>query len=91
MSQNALIGGNGEASGLAVLNTDTVQGTNKVRIKIDPVSKGMLINPTATISFTMKPIGAIDENYKHVLLFAGSDGLPYPWVADSTGAVLVDM
>ncbi len=88
---DALIDQNTENTALAVLNTDTVQGTNLVRIKIDEATGGMLINDTATISFTMQPVGKNDQNYRNVLLWAGSNGLPYPWVADADGQVLVDM
>lgn len=90
-SQNALIDENTGNTALAVLNTDTVQGTNLVRIKINESNGGMEINTMDTISFTMQPVGEKDQNYKDVLLWAGSDGLPYPWVADSDGRVLVDM
>ena len=89
---NALKDGNSVATLLAVLNTDTVQGTNKVRIAVDPVTEGILLNPTATISFTMKPIDPRDENYVSVWAFEGTtDGLLYPAVATAAGELLVDM
>lgn len=87
---NALIDENTVNAKNAVLNTDTVQGTNLVRIKIDPTSRGMSISTTATINFTMKPIDARDENYRTCLTFTGADGLVYPWVATADGEVLVD-
>lgn len=76
---------------MAVLNTDTVQGTNKVRIKVNEVNKGMKVDTTSGISFTMQPIDAQDENYRDCMTFVGSDGLLYPWVANSDGAVLINM
>lgn len=91
MSENAVRDQNFVPSKLAVLNTDTVQGTNLVRIKIDPVTKGVLINQIATISFTMVPIDPQDENYVNCATFMGADGLLYPWVATADGEVLVDM
>ena len=77
-------------SALAVLNTDTVQGTNLVTVKIKESNGGMLINDTDGISFTMQPVAARDQNYKHVLLWEGTDGLTYPLVADADGKVLID-
>lgn len=75
---------------MAVLNTDTVQGTNKVRIAIEESSGSMRVNVTDTISFTMVPIDAQDENYVDCMMFVGQDGLSYPWVANSSGEVLID-
>lgn len=91
MSENALIDNNGVSSGLAVLNTDVVQGTNKVRIKINPSNDSMKVNVIDTISFTMVPINARDENFRHCMTFTGSDNQVYPWVANSSGEVLIDM
>lgn len=90
MSENALTDGNHIPSRLAVLNTDSVQGINKVRIDIDEVSGGMMVNEVDTISFTMQSIDAQDENYRDCMMFVGVDGLTYPWVSDSMGAVLID-
>lgn len=75
---------------LAVLNTDTVQGTNKVSIAINESNGGMEVNTTDTISFTMVPLDSQDENYVDCMMFVGSDGLTYPWVVDAGGAVLID-
>jgi len=86
---NALLDENTVNTGLAVLNTDTVQGTTKVRIRLNEDNSGMKINSTDTISFTMVPIDARDDNYRTCLTFTGSDGLIYPWVANSNGEVLV--
>lgn len=86
---NALLDENTINSGLAVLNTDTVQGTNKVRIKLNSSNNGMKVNVSATISFTMVPIDARDDNYRTCLTFTGADGLIYPWVATSSGEVLI--
>lgn len=87
---NALRDQNNVPSGLAVLNTDTVQGTNLVRVAINSSNLGMKIDDTATISFTMVPIDERDENYHGCLTFKGSDGMVYPWVATADGSVLVD-
>jgi hypothetical protein len=90
MSENAIRDQNYVPSGLAVLNTDSVQGTNKVRIKYVELTNGMKVTTSDTISFTMVPIDAQDSNYVDCLTFEGTDGLVYPWVANSAGAVLVD-
>lgn len=76
-------------SALAVLNTDTVQGTNLVTIKIDD-NGGMMVTTSDTISFTMVPIDPRDENYRGCLMFEGTDGKTYPWVANASGAVLIE-
>lgn len=90
MSKNALKDGNSTATLLAVLNTDSVQGTNKVRIAVDPVNNNIFIDDVSTISFTMKPIAPRDENYVGVWAFQGNiDGLLYPAVATRAGALLV--
>lgn len=78
-------------SRLAVLNTDTVQGTNLVPVRINPISKGIKINTSDTISFTMRPVDPKDENYVNCWFFEGADGLTYPAVADSEGKLLVDV
>jgi hypothetical protein len=75
---------------LACLNTDTVQGMNMVQIQIDPITGGILTDDTATISFTMQPFYPGDERYIGVWLFQGTDGLTYPAVATSAGALLID-
>jgi len=74
---------------LAVLNTDTVQGTNLVTIKINESNGGIGYDTTSTISFTMQPVTPQDENYVDCWLFQGSDGLLYPAVANSSGELLV--
>lgn len=89
-SENAIRDQNHITTGLAVLNTDTVQGTNKVRVKINSSNNGIITDQLATISFTMVPIDPEDENYVNCLTFEGTDGLVYPWVATSGGAVLID-
>lgn len=76
---------------LAVLNTDTVQGTTKVAIAISESNGGIKIDTMSTISFTMVPIDEHDENYVDCWLFEGSDGLTYPAVATASGNVLIDM
>lgn len=82
---------NSVSSLMAVLNTDTVQGTNLVRIAINPVTNNILTTTTATISFTMKPVDPKDENSVGLWLFQGLDGLTYPAVATSLGELLIDM
>lgn len=89
--ENAITDQNFVPSKLAVLNTDTVQGTNLVRIKISEVNGGMAINLTDTISFTMIPIDARDENYRECATFQGTDGQLYPWVANADGEVLIEI
>jgi hypothetical protein len=86
---NALRDENRITGALAVLNTDTVQGTNLVRIKINSANNGMKVDDTATISFTMVEIDERDENYIGCMTFTGTDGKVYPWVATSAGAVLI--
>lgn len=75
---------------LAVLNTDTVQGTTKVRIAVEESTGAMRVNDVDTISFTMVAIDPRDANYVECMTFVGQDGLTYPWVANSDGEVLVD-
>lgn len=89
-SENAITDQNHVPTGLAVLNTDTVQGTNLVRIKVEESTGALMVNTTDTISFTMVPIDPKDDNYRNCLTFSGSDGLVYPWVANADGEVLVD-
>lgn len=80
--------GNFIAGKLGVLNTD---GITLVPIAINESNGGMKVNTTDTISFTMIPISHEDENYVNCLLFVGTDGLTYPAVCDSAGAVLIDL
>lgn len=88
----ALKDSNSAATYLAVLNTDTVQGTNLVRITVDSSTGGIKTDTTATISFTMQPIDPRDQNYVGVWAFEGTtDGLLYPAVATSAGSLLVDL
>lgn len=87
---NALKDGSSVATLLAVLNTDTVQGTTKVRIALNPSTHGIKVNTIASISFTMQPIDPRDENYVGVWAFQGNtDGLLYPAVATSIGELLI--
>lgn len=74
-----------------MLNTDTVQGTHLVRLGFNPSNGGLLIDSTATISFTMVPIDPEDQNYVGCWIFQGDDGLLYPAVGTSDGEILVDM
>ena len=76
---------------LAVLNTDTVQGQHLVPLAINSSDGGILIDSTATISFTMIPVDPRDENMAACWLFQGLDGNVYPAVATSTGALLIDV
>lgn len=88
MSENAIIDQNFIPSKLAVLNTDTVQGTNFVNVRINDNNE-VLVNYFDTISFTMVPIDPRDENYRRCGTFMGSDGQLYPWVANANGELLV--
>lgn len=88
MSENALRDQNFRPTALAVLNTDTVQGTNLVRIKRSESDGGIGYNTTDAISFTMQPVNPRDENYVDCWLFQGTDGLLYPAVANSDGELL---
>jgi hypothetical protein len=81
--------GNGVPAILAVLNTDTVQGTNLVPVLVNSSNNGIKTNTSATISFTMQPIDPRDQNYAHVWCFKGSNGLVYPAVATSAGELLI--
>lgn len=81
---------NNRPAKLAVLNTDPIQGTNLVRIKVNESNNRVIVTTTDTISFTMVPVNPQDENYVDCWLFQGSDGLLYPAVANSDGALLVD-
>lgn len=77
---------------MAVLNTDTVQGTNLVRIAVDETNfNSIKVNTVDTISFTMVPVDERDENYVTCATFKGNDGNVYPWVADSEGKVLIEL
>jgi hypothetical protein len=88
----ALKDSNSVSSLTAVLNTDTVQGTNLVRIAVDSTTNGVLIDTTSTISFTMQSIDPRDQNYVGVWCFQGtSDGLLYPAVATASGKLLVNL
>jgi hypothetical protein len=88
--ENARPDENSVFSKTAVLNTDTVQGMNLVRIQVDENNGNSLkVNTTATISFTMVPVDPRDENYRTCATFTGSDGLVYPWVATEDGEVLI--
>lgn len=76
----------------AVLNTDTVQGTNLVRLVLDEGNSNSLkVNTTATISFTMQPIDPRDANYRTCWTFTGQDGNVYPCVATADGELLVSV
>ena len=75
---------------LAVLNTDTVQGTNLVRIKVNPIDHRILADTTSTISFTMVPLDPKDANSSEVWAFEGTDHKLYPCVATSLGALLIN-
>lgn len=74
---------------LAVLNTDTVQGQNKVPLVVSAAGYLKTIEG-ASINFTMVPVDPKDENYVNCWLFKGLDGLLYPAVADSEGKLLID-
>lgn len=85
----ALKDSNSVSTLLACLNTDTVQGQHLVAIGIDPISKGILINTSATISFTMVPISPKDVNSSACWAFEGTDHKLYPAVATAAGELLI--
>jgi hypothetical protein len=85
---NALRDSNNVPSKLAVLNTDTVQGTNLVPIQITSANS-IMVDKISTISFTMVPVSPKDGNYANCWLFQGTDGNTYPAVATSAGAILI--
>lgn len=92
MSENAIQDQNWVFSKMAVLNTDTVQGTNLVRLVCNENNSNALkVDTMATISFTMVPIDERDENYRTCLTFTGSDGLLYPCVGTADGKLLIDL
>lgn len=76
-------------SKIAVLNTDTVQGTHLVTIQM--TGNSIKTNTTDTISFTMVPIDPKDQNFVNVWAFEGSDGQLYPAVANADGELLIDV
>jgi hypothetical protein len=78
-------------SKLACLNTDTIQGTNLVPIRINQNNGGIKIDTEATISFSLVPIDPRDQNYVGCWLFEGTDGLTYPAVATAEGKLLISM
>lgn len=84
---NALLDQNFVHSKLAVLNTD---GVTIVRIKCNESNGAMKVNTTDTISFTMTPIINRDDNRTTCMTWVGTDGLVYPWVANSSGEVLIN-
>ena len=87
---NALRDDNFVPSRLAVLNTDTVQGTNLVCIGINEANGRIKVTTSDTISFTPIPVDPRDENYVGCWLFEGTDGLTYPAVANADGELLID-
>lgn len=76
---------------LACLNSDIVQGTNLVRIKINSSTGGIKINTTSSVQFTMQPISPKDQNYANCWMFQGTNDLIYPAVADANGALLISL
>ena len=89
MLKNASRDDNNVTGKLAVLNTDSVQGTNLVKIAIDPVSGGINVDEVSTISFPMLPVAPNDNNYVKCWLFQGTDGKTYPAVATVQGNLLI--
>jgi hypothetical protein len=87
--QNASRDNNNITGKLAVLNTDTIQGTHLVRIAINSTSGGISVDEAATISFPMLPVAPRDDDYVGVWLFQGTDGKTYPAVATSSGSLLI--
>jgi len=73
---------------LAVLNTD---GKTIVPIKIKSANGAMIVNFSDTIGFTMTPVSHKDDNFNNVLMFKGTDGKTYPFVANSSGELLISL
>jgi len=71
---------------LGVLCTD---GVTTIPIAINESNGGMKVDTVSTISYTPVPIAPEDENFAHVMLFEGTDGLTYPWNVNASGAVLI--
>lgn len=71
-----------------VLNTD---GKTVIPIDIDPVTGGISIDTTSTISFSMVNIAPTGPDYQKLWLFEGTDGKAYPAVVTSAGALLIDL
>lgn len=84
---NAVRDSNYITGGLGVLNTD---GTTLIPVAVNEATGGFKVSTVDTISFTMTPMSKKDANLVNVLLWVGSDGLTYPWVVNSSGAVLVN-
>lgn len=76
---------------LAVLNTDSVQGTNLVPIAINPANNRIKFVTDGTINFTMQPVSPKDANYVNCWLFEGTDGLTYPAVANADGELFMTL
>lgn len=91
MSNRALKDVNNVPSKLACLNTDTIQGTNLVALRINGSTGRIKVNTTATISFTMQPITPRDVNFTPCWTFEGSDGNTYPCVATASGELLISL
>lgn len=72
---------------LGVLFSD---GVTTVPIRIDENDGTMGVNETDTVSVAWPSISPRDENYRHCMMFKGSDGLTYPWAVDASGNVLID-
>ena len=87
--QNASRDNNFVTGKLAVLNTDTKQGQNLVKIAVTSTGK-IKVDDTSTISFTMLPVAPKDNDYVNCWLFQGTDGKTYPAVATSSGAILIN-
>lgn len=73
---------------LGVLNTD---GVTLIPIAINTDNGGVKTTPTDTISFTPTPIDRYDDNRVRAVLCVGDDGLTYPLVVNSDGAILIDV
>jgi len=72
---------------LGVLCTD---GVTTIPISINETTGGVIFDTVSTISYTPVPISPRDENFQHVLLAEGTDGLAYPINVNASGEILVD-
>lgn len=67
-----------------------VDGVTTIPIAIDEATGTMMVDEVSTISYTPVPISPRDENFQHVWLAKGTNGLAYPINVNADGEVLID-
>jgi hypothetical protein len=67
-----------------------VDGVTTIPIAIDGATGHVKTDEVSTISYTPVPIAPRDENFQHVLLAQGTDGLAYPVNVNADGEILID-